>query len=35
MRKEVESEIPAAAVADGKCLISSYFIQGNAYNNDN
>lgn len=35
MRKDVESEIPAAAVADGKCIISSYFIQGNAYNNDN
>ena len=35
MRKDVECEIPAAAAADGKCIISSYFIQGNAYNNNN
>ena len=35
MREEVECEIPAAAVEDGKCVISSYFIQGNAYNNSN
>ena len=35
MRKDVECEIPAAAVKDGKCVISSYFIQGNAYNNNN
>ena len=35
IRKDVECEIPAAAVADGKCIISSYFIQGNAYNNNN
>ena len=32
MRKVVECKIPAAAFADGKCVISSYFIQGNAYN---
>lgn len=35
MRKDVECEIPAAAVANGKCIISSYFIKGNAYNNNN
>ena len=35
MRKDVECEIPAAAVANGKYIISSYFIQGNAYNNNN
>ena len=35
MRKDVECEIPATAVADGKCIISSYFIEGNAYNNNN
>ena len=35
MRKDVECEIPAAAVANGKCIISSYFIQGNADNNNN
>ena len=35
MRKDVECEIPAVAVEDGKCVISSYFIQGNAYNNNN
>ena len=33
--KDVECEIPATAVANGKCIISSYFIQGNAYNNNN
>ena len=31
MRKDVECQIPAAAVADGKCIIASYFIEGNAY----
>ena len=35
MLTDVECEIPAAAVADGKCIISSYFIEGNAYNNNN
>ena len=35
MRKDVECEIPATAVADVKCIISSYFIEGNAYNNNN
>ena len=35
MTKDVECEIPAAAVVDGKCIMSSYFIQGNAYNNNN
>ena len=35
MTKDVECEIPATAVANGKCMISSYFIQGNAYNNNN
>ena len=35
MTKDVECEIPATAVANGKCIISSYFIQGNAYNNNN
>ena len=35
MTKDVECEIPATAVANGKCIISSYFLQGNAYNNNN
>ena len=35
MRKDVECQIPAAAVADGKCIIASYFIEGNEYNNNN
>ena len=35
MRKDVECEIPAAAVADSKRIIWSYFIQGNAYINNN
>ena len=35
MTKDVECEIPATAVANGKCIISSYFVQGNAYNNNN
>ena len=35
MRKDVEFEIPAAAVSNGKCIISPYFIKGNAYNNNN
>ena len=35
MRKDVECEIPADAVADGKCIIASYFIEGNACNNNN
>ena len=30
-----ECKIPAAAFADDKCVISSNFIQGNAYNNNN
>ena len=33
MRKDVESE--KAAAADGKGIISSYFIEGNAYNRNN
>ena len=33
MRKDVESEI--AAAADGKCRISSYFIEGITYNRNN
>ena len=35
MRKDVECQIPAAAVANDKCIISSYFIQENGYNNNN
>ena len=34
MRKDVECEMPAAAVADGKCIILSYFVEGNAYKNN-
>ena len=33
MRKDVEGEI--AAAADGKCITSPYFIEGNAYNRNN
>ena len=35
MRKDVECEMHASALASGKSIILSYFIQGNAYNNNN